>query len=67
MFLKKYAKVQENCIACGTCLKICKTNAISIWKGVIAKIDIKKCVGCGNCINECPANQIILVERKENE
>ena len=60
---KRLAKVTEECVSCGSCVKVCPMTAISIWKGVIAKVDKKKCVGCGKCVEECPAGVISLIER----
>lgn len=63
MASKRLAKVTEECVSCGSCVKVCPMAAISIWKGVIAKVDKKKCVGCGKCVEECPAGVISLIER----
>ncbi len=64
MASKRYAKVEAYCVACGTCLRVCPKEAISIWKGVEAHIDKEKCVGCGKCEKECPAGAIGFVERE---
>ena len=54
--------VLKNCIACGTCVKVCPANAISIEKdGKVLrsfKIDMKKCIFCGNCQYHCPVAAI---------
>ena len=42
----------EKCIACGTCLELCPTGAISIDR--IAHIDPTRCTGCGRCVEACP-------------
>ncbi len=64
MASKKFAKVMEDCVSCGSYVKVCPMSAISIWKGVIADINKEKCVGCGKCIEECPAGVISLKERE---
>lgn len=65
MASKRYAAVNdEYCVACGSCVKVCPMSAISIWKGVIAKVDSDKCVGCAKCAAECPAGAIELKERE---
>ena len=46
------------------CIKVCSRNAIEIWKGIMAKVDIAKCVGCGKCEKECPASVIKIQEVK---
>ena len=57
--IKKKANVDERyCVACGRCEKECPFSAISIYKGIISKVDINKCVGCGKCAKACPANAI---------
>jgi len=44
--------VEEKCLACGNCLKVCLVNAIAV--GQIAVIDAEKCTGCGACVYMCP-------------
>ena len=48
----------ELCTACGTCIRVCSTNAISL--NDIAQIDQEKCNGCGRCVVECPNKAISL-------
>ena len=64
MASKRYAKVERFCVSCGSCVKVCPFSALSIWKGVIAKVDRIKCVGCGKCTKECPAGAIWLKARE---
>lgn len=64
MASKRFAKAGDYCVACGSCLKVCPKEAISIWKGVIARIDKDICVGCGRCAKECPAGAIELFNRE---
>lgn len=66
MASKKYAYVGKDCVACGCCVKVCPKDAISVWRGVTAKVDDTRCVGCGKCEKECPASAIILKMRGEN-
>ncbi len=59
--MKKWRKAvvnQEDCVACGCCLKVCPVKAISVYKGIRAQVDENKCVGCGKCAKECPASVI---------
>ena len=58
---KKASIPQNDCVACGCCEKVCPLEAISIYKGIYAQVDIEKCIGCGKCEKECPAS-IITVE-----
>lgn len=63
---KRYAQVENHCVACGCCVKVCPMGAISIWQGVKAQVNEQKCVGCGKCEKECPAGTIVLVQREES-
>lgn len=45
--------VQENCVACGMCIKNCPELAISYNKKHQAEIDYQKCIGCGQCVASC--------------
>lgn len=53
---------QEECVACGCCVKVCPKNAIQILKGILAQADPAKCIGCGKCARECPASVIEIRE-----
>ena len=64
MASKRFAEVQEYCVACGSCVKVCPMEAITIWKGVIAHIQKDQCVGCGRCVTTCPASTIELKIRE---
>lgn len=46
------------CVACGVCQKYCPVGAISVHKGIYAKVDFNKCVGCSKCAKLCPASTI---------
>ena len=58
------ASVNENCVACGTCLDRCKFDAINVED--IAMIDKEGCLGCGLCAVTCP-NEAIYMKRLERE
>jgi ferredoxin len=60
---KKIAFVSEECVACGSCIKVCPLKAVSIPKGIRAIIDEDKCIGCGKCAKACPADVIQIIER----
>lgn len=59
---KKYAQVGRECVACGSCLKVCPKGAIRVVSGVIARVDKEICIGCGKCARTCPADVITMVE-----
>ena len=52
----------KDCVACGTCFKVCPLGALSSYKGIYALVDLEKCVGCGKCVKECPAGIIAIKE-----
>jgi len=41
------------CTGCGTCVTVCKENAITLKNGKVS-FDYDKCFGCGACIENCP-------------
>lgn len=40
------------CIGCMKCVRVCKSNAITV-ENFVARIDPGKCTGCGNCEDVC--------------
>jgi NAD-dependent dihydropyrimidine dehydrogenase PreA subunit len=57
--------IEDNCIACGTCIERCKFDAITIDD--IAHVNPDKCVGCGLCAVTCSNNAIIMKRLKREE
>jgi len=53
----------NGCLGLGSCVNVCKFDAISIING-IAVIDEEKCTACGMCIKECPKRIIDFVPKK---
>lgn len=51
------------CLGLGSCIKVCKFDAIHIVDG-IAIVDENKCTNCGACINICPKNLITSIPQK---
>lgn len=49
-------KINDSCIACGTCQSNCPVNAIE--EGDIYVIDADQCIDCGLCQENCPVNAI---------
>lgn len=47
--------IPDKCIACGVCVKACRSNAITLNDGKI-EIDREKCNFCGRCTKACPTN-----------
>lgn len=61
--IRKAEILQDECVACGCCVKVCPRRAITIIKGIHAAIDSQACIGCGKCAKECPASVITIKEK----
>ena len=55
LFIMAYV-IGEDCVACGTCMAVCPTGAIS--EGDIYVIDPDTCISCGTCAESCPNEAI---------
>lgn len=64
MSSQKVAVVGKNCVACGNCTDYCPMQAITIDRGVRAKVDTAKCVGCAKCEKACPGGIITIHVRE---
>lgn len=53
-------KCSYGCMGLGSCVSVCKFDAIRIINGV-AVVDDSKCVGCGSCVQICPKNLISII------
>lgn len=49
-----FIAVDDNCIQCGLCAKVCPMGAVD--PACSATIDITKCITCCACIKRCPQN-----------
>ena len=45
--------VEEKCVKCGACKKVCPVDAIVWEKGQIAYLDKEKCTKCKSCYDAC--------------
>jgi ferredoxin len=50
-------KITDACLACGTCVPECPSEAIGEGDPIY-KIDASKCTDCGSCVAACPAEAI---------
>ncbi|HBT95672.1 MAG TPA: 4Fe-4S ferredoxin [Coriobacteriia bacterium] len=64
---QKYAFVERECVACGTCVKACPRSAMTVYKGVRAGCDAFICAGCGTCAKACPAAVIQMISKGGDE
>ncbi|WP_456419618.1 4Fe-4S dicluster domain-containing protein [Methanocaldococcus infernus] len=64
--VKCYVVLEEDCIGCRACYKVCKFGAITISKKTkLPYILPDKCIICGLCERECPVDTIKLVNIDE--
>ncbi len=49
------------CLGAGTCVTMCKSDAIKVVNGV-AKIDQDLCIACGACYKNCPKSVIAKID-----
>ena len=45
--------IQENCMYCGACARICPVGALEVVRPELWKIDRDKCINCGRCVKVC--------------
>ncbi len=50
----------NGCLGFGTCVSVCKFDAIHVVGGV-ARVDAEKCTGCMQCVEVCPRKVIVPV------
>ncbi len=51
--------VEESCIKCGACERLCRGDAITTKSDGLPVIDFDKCIHCGWCIKNCPSTAMI--------
>lgn len=49
---KKYLHIDDWCVGCGNCVKLCQSKALSLVNGK-AVVDTSKCLLCGYCSTQC--------------
>ena len=54
--------INENCVGCGLCSKICPTQNISIVN--LKAIGSDKCTMCYRCVSNCPQKAITILGKK---
>lgn len=56
-----FLECADGCLGMGSCVAVCKFDAISIDANGLTTIDGDKCTGCGACVKACPRRLIELV------
>ncbi|MFC1490436.1 RnfABCDGE type electron transport complex subunit B [Candidatus Latescibacterota bacterium] len=54
------------CIGFGSCVKVCKFDALHMDDNGLPVVDKEKCTGCGACVRECPKNLFDLLDDDTN-
>ncbi len=58
---KKLRVDREDCMGCGTCVRICASGAMHYSRvDGLAEIDYDRCVSCNYCAIACPERAIVL-------
>ncbi|MFT4004243.1 MAG: 4Fe-4S binding protein [Lacrimispora sp.] len=51
----------SGCLGFGSCVSVCRFDAVHINDYGVAEVELEKCVGCGLCVKKCPQSVIRLV------
>lgn len=74
--LKRFPETgTHNCVACGTCMRLCPTNVIKVQgekahahaekRGTLYFINFSHCSLCGLCVANCPTQTLKFSEEYE--
>jgi NADP-reducing hydrogenase subunit HndC len=57
--LLSYSIIEDKCIGCGMCKRVCPADAITGEKKEAHVIDTDKCVKCGACVDACKFEAVV--------
>jgi len=52
--------ITEDCTGCGSCVKVCPTDAIAGERRALHVIDQGKCIQCGTCMDVCNDDAVVV-------
>lgn len=58
--LMRYFIIEENCVGCTACARVCPVNAISGERKEVHSINQDICIKCGACMEKCKFDAIII-------
>ncbi len=56
--LIKYVILEDKCVGCTRCIRVCPVGAITGEVRELHKLDQEKCIKCGECMKVCPVGAI---------
>jgi len=51
--------IEERCIKCGVCERLCRGEAIHKGEDDLPVIDRERCIDCGWCVKNCPSQAMV--------
>jgi len=57
--MARYTILEDKCIGCTACIKVCPVSCITGEKKALHVIDQEKCIKCGACVDKCKFNAIV--------
>lgn len=58
--LTNYEIIEDNCVGCTACARVCPVNAITGERKQPHSIDQSICIKCGACMQKCKFNAVVI-------